>query len=744
MSARRALVDCAVLSLQDSCVFYPCCKSCFSRIDTEQLDGAARCRCSRCGSRCPRDQVDYRYRLSLRVTRDSCIFGVTVFGNSLNAFFGIHASGLQKLVENLEGPIEQSTRSRLMMKAVKDCFIGRHFLFGIKLTGTSGSWFGDPGPNGSSSRETTQFVASQMILPKAVGLGGCTVLSYYQILLQKASEYEEGSADPAAPLLLVPATSSSFSNASLCASGLLCQSQLSSLTPTPLWEQSLGVVTSSAEQEEEEEGCSTQDRGEDDSKQTEKSTTSHPELDKHKVTEERTSPLPSEKSFYSTPSFTGYPNLCLGPIVGNRLRLNTTFSPFQAVHKSYSLTQKEVSISQHTRSISSSSSAWEDLPLSESLTEFLDKCNKDCEVLSEIKYEKQTARTNLEIPKPAVGLTFACQKTTQIRTSHSSILSDISNTPAHNRPEDKNNYPHECNPEDEEAFLSFKEEEQLAEDSYNYSADLFSNSRHAESTEAESVRSTTSTSPLFSKTEQQSPSDENVMQLTPHQQKPQISRCNKRDSLNSHGTEYFDFVPPSQSTPIVKLSVVTQPRNTSHTNVTDEASEEMLMWSRRPNRCSNASVLGRKCKHKNWLQVGRDAQRHTLNHESTRTGNHEHDSRVSHATVCDFEEDEEIVAPTPVGKTQQRVASKRRQETENGSSDLGLIRRACQRNGAGYKRLFLDQTPTSSHTCEAQTVNYESETADAESQDGSTQNVLDDANQSCDWSRDLFSDSVAE
>lgn len=38
MSVRRALVDCVVLSLQDTCVLYPCCKDCFSRIDVEQQD----------------------------------------------------------------------------------------------------------------------------------------------------------------------------------------------------------------------------------------------------------------------------------------------------------------------------------------------------------------------------------------------------------------------------------------------------------------------------------------------------------------------------------------------------------------------------------------------------------------------------------------------------------------------------------------------------------------------------------
>uniref|UniRef100_A0A3Q1EI48 DNA damage induced apoptosis suppressor n=3 Tax=Acanthochromis polyacanthus TaxID=80966 RepID=A0A3Q1EI48_9TELE len=117
MTVRRALVDCAVLSLQDTCVFYPSCKGCFSRIDVEQQD-TTRYRCFRCGYRCLKEQVDYRYRLSLSVTRDSRIFGVTVFGSTLNPFFGIHASELQKLVENLDGSVEPSTRFALLGKAV--------------------------------------------------------------------------------------------------------------------------------------------------------------------------------------------------------------------------------------------------------------------------------------------------------------------------------------------------------------------------------------------------------------------------------------------------------------------------------------------------------------------------------------------------------------------------------------------------------------------------------------------------
>lgn len=42
--------------------------------------------------------MEYRYRLSLKVARDGCIFDLTVFGTCLNPYFGIDASGLQRLV----------------------------------------------------------------------------------------------------------------------------------------------------------------------------------------------------------------------------------------------------------------------------------------------------------------------------------------------------------------------------------------------------------------------------------------------------------------------------------------------------------------------------------------------------------------------------------------------------------------------------------------------------------------------
>nr|XP_023998948.1 DNA damage-induced apoptosis suppressor protein [Salvelinus alpinus] len=114
MSVRRALVDCVVLSLQDSCVLYPCCRGCFSRM--QQTD-TARWHCSRSCYSCLEPHLDYRYRLSLRVTRDNTIFGVTVFGSCLNPLFGAPATDLHRLVEESSGPVGVKVRVRMAKQA---------------------------------------------------------------------------------------------------------------------------------------------------------------------------------------------------------------------------------------------------------------------------------------------------------------------------------------------------------------------------------------------------------------------------------------------------------------------------------------------------------------------------------------------------------------------------------------------------------------------------------------------------
>lgn len=38
-----------------------------------------------------------------------------------------------RLVENVDGPVAAPTKAELLLKAVKECVIGRHFIFGIKV-----------------------------------------------------------------------------------------------------------------------------------------------------------------------------------------------------------------------------------------------------------------------------------------------------------------------------------------------------------------------------------------------------------------------------------------------------------------------------------------------------------------------------------------------------------------------------------------------------------------------------------
>ncbi|KAG8001446.1 hypothetical protein GBF38_007104 [Nibea albiflora] len=740
------------------------------------------------------------------------------------------------MVEAPDGPVGASTRAALLRKAVEDCFIGRRFIFGLKVT-ESGPLFGGPAANDCSSKDAVYFIASQMILPKAAGLGGCTVVSYYRVLLQKAADFELGSADPSktsrppvTDLLLIACNSPgrSFNNISLCAAGFLSRSLQRSqhqdrpLTPTPPWQRSLGLVTSSAEQEE---GCSTQDSGDENNTQRDNfRTPRHAQkgcLEDHKVSEETVaSPLLSlECRSYSNPSFSRDPHSPIEKAVGN-----TRFSPSPPGHN----ISRRLSTRQLTESFLPSSLAWDDLPFSESLTEFLCEENRNFDIVSEVEphlnvqNQKETTRNNLKMRSQdkdftqSVESTSDCQNNTQITDRESQILLDITNTPAlndrhdlseqacknpaecKNKSQDRYSCSFQCHQENSKAIvLPFEnEEEQLEEDTYNCSADLFGSSfmidvnPNTPNMHAETIRTTTGACPVLSKPDRCHLRSEKAYDPNSTPDKQKSNKCIRRDSLILPGTQDLDFIPPSQSTPIVKLASVPGSLTSSYRTLTSgesisqpdsqdscaldnkkpaeiasslctlnfvsanqlgqcgrECTKENSAWSVTSSRHSHRFTPKRRFwkpdRHKNYLlaQQHLRVQRGALNTRST--GSINHDSSHSGVTVCDFKDiGAIIVPPTPVADARQSAKLRRRHQADDGSSRLGCIREGRQGDGIKCKRTLLDQTVTSSQKVLVQTGKADNETVGDSSLDRSNCYFIDDENEACDWSRDLFSDSL--
>ncbi|KAI5622460.1 DNA damage-induced apoptosis suppressor protein isoform X1 [Silurus asotus] len=175
MNTKRVLLSCTVISLQDSGFVYPCCQFCLSRLIPESN---SRSRCPKCGTTYDAQNVDYRFRLSLKVSRDTSLFGVTVFGGCLNPFFGITAVGLQRFLESEKFEGQQSLQ-QLLIKAVEDCFIGKCLVFGFKLSGRDA----ESCLLGQHIAESVRFVACQVIPPHGAFVG-VTVFAYLQSLMQ--------------------------------------------------------------------------------------------------------------------------------------------------------------------------------------------------------------------------------------------------------------------------------------------------------------------------------------------------------------------------------------------------------------------------------------------------------------------------------------------------------------------------------------------------------------------------------
>uniref|UniRef100_A0A8C0S867 Replication factor A C-terminal domain-containing protein n=1 Tax=Canis lupus familiaris TaxID=9615 RepID=A0A8C0S867_CANLF len=95
MNRGRKFLLASVLALQNSNFIYPSCQKCFSRI----ILVSKRSRCPKCGFTGKAENVSYRYKLSLKIADSNNLFVITVFGSCLDAFFGLTANGLHRILE---------------------------------------------------------------------------------------------------------------------------------------------------------------------------------------------------------------------------------------------------------------------------------------------------------------------------------------------------------------------------------------------------------------------------------------------------------------------------------------------------------------------------------------------------------------------------------------------------------------------------------------------------------------------
>lgn len=579
---------------------------------------------------------------------------------------------------------------------------------------------------------------------------------------------------------------------------LRSQYQDCTLTPTPPWQQSLGLVTSSAEQED---SCSTQDSTEDDARKRSKNKTPN-SIYRDKpgyrlVVEERQlsclSPL--QCSSHSTPVLVKYSTTPVDKVVGN--------SPLDH----FPSEMKLLSTSHLTNTYLSDSLAWEDLPFSESLTEFLGVENKDVIMGGEsepnlrVQNQKETTTTNNLVIRPqskdSLVELCASQKYSETKDSHSQILVSIKDTAVSTGADRHDLSEQECGKpvhnsqaesllfqEDEKTYsVSFEDdEEQLESSTYNCSADLFGGSltintnTNTSSMHTETVATSPEASMLLSvpKNHRTSGGQLNISHSTPHRQKIRSDRCINEDYLVLPGTQDLDFIPPSQSTPIVRVASKAGPvskrikvfgESQTHSPVSGSVDKSLprLNDKKIPKTCSSSQskrVRGNQLpccgestkenlwitassihkvgskrrfwKHKKHLHAPR-VQKEAPSSGSPRRLNYSSHSSLCDATVCDnVDNDTLLVPPTPAAKSSQRVRLRTQSQTES------CIGKLVYTEEKQEDRVSV----TSLRRGEVQTRNPDSETYGKEMLDGSNYHLQDGENEACDWSRDLFSDSV--
>ncbi|XP_032977294.1 DNA damage-induced apoptosis suppressor protein [Rhinolophus ferrumequinum] len=186
MNKRRKFLLASVLGLQSSSFIYPACQKCYSRI----ILLSKRSNCPKCGSTGKVENASYRYKLSIKVAESNKLFGITIFGRCLDAFFGLTATDLHRYIQDpneIPETLSSDATQNLLTKAVETCFVGQSFIFGVTN-------FENQAGQGSNSnnflqqcpglkREVKALVAFQIVLPDPA-VAGLTVIDCFHQLLQ--------------------------------------------------------------------------------------------------------------------------------------------------------------------------------------------------------------------------------------------------------------------------------------------------------------------------------------------------------------------------------------------------------------------------------------------------------------------------------------------------------------------------------------------------------------------------------
>lgn len=454
--------------------------------------------------------------------------------------------------------------------------------------------------------------------------------------------------------------------------------------------------------------------------------------------------------------------------LGNTSVMSSEVSPAPLGHISRAMW---LSTQDLTETLMLGSVAWEDLPLSDSLTEFF--CEKQgCDVTE----SQRNAHNQRERPRITPAITPQ-DKISSIQSSHASKgdhlrpLMDITNTPAwieadgqdfseqlcKNRATSvsihaKDTSSDGCNQENEE------EEERCEVEGYNCSADLFSNVDVATETPNRTVTETR----LLVSHKRRLSEQMNISHVTPNKHKLKQKKSDDTDSLRPPVTPQLHFIPPSQSTPIVTAGSPASYRCSTAVGLRQESLDLASHTRAKINRslCKLNPLVKSLCHCDKTTCVSRSSmftlKRRFWNPEITKRDGLPAQVQTAAPNVAPTEKvtnrcgtssaavivcggiNEMLIPPSPIARTQPRAKPRKQSPAHNSSPNVQRAGEEEQEDGRKSGETARNQDFTSLLEPPG---NQDSEAVVGASLGTSPCYLLDESNK-CDWSRDLFSDSA--